>query len=729
MDEGDEQVAVFESLLVWLRTFGDLHGSCETAQELSDGVALSQALHQIVPDWFDDEWLGRIKVESSNNRRIRISNVKKVISRINEYYDQVLRQQITDFEWPDAGMIGDVPSVSHLTRLLQLILGVAISCDQKEVHIQNIMLLEESVQHFVMGAIQELLRRQAPTSVSLEVYKQLEEENKSIAEQLSEVMNDKDGIAQRCYDLEQERTTLQEERDALAADNQRLRDMEKSRDETDSGPSEAHQANYRQQQLTAQIEQMTQEKFEMEAARDDFRQQIDDLQRTIAGLRSENKDLTELAESAQKLADERDEFQLAADKLRKFERQIESYKLKLDEANSQKKAAKDQCDTLSDRVAALEEDSRLASVAKVQAESYRQRLEKFEKEIDDERKKADRAEFEARKATEQIRDQEKEIRRLQQEVETIQDQSVEMHMSHNKKGFSLTDELSSVSDMQQKDRVHELEKEVEALRLSPANDDLVAQLQVAQSSVDDITAQKEKLQQDNRSQNQRIMELESKLESAVTAASRSSTSSPSHPAAVSKTESAAPVSTEAKRALAELRLQNKQMKSELEQRSGKYKEAASKVSNLQEALVKKDKDMKAQEQKYKRYIDKAKSVIENLTEAKEKSGQHSSSAEVGQLNSRLQEKSKRIESLEKDQLRVRQELEREQRIMASSWYEMCKHVQRKAAEERLSSSTAPTSLSSSTPGASFLARQRQGVLRTSLASTSSITPRSSASDP
>ena len=41
-------------------------------------------------------------------------------------------------------------------RLLQLILGCAVNCDDKQEYIQRIMSMEESVQHVVMNAIQEV---------------------------------------------------------------------------------------------------------------------------------------------------------------------------------------------------------------------------------------------------------------------------------------------------------------------------------------------------------------------------------------------------------------------------------------------------------------------------------------------------------------------------------------------------------------------------------------------
>lgn len=45
---------------------------------------------------------------------------------------------------------------TELSRLLQLVLGCAVSCDRKQFYIEQIMSLEESVQHVLMNAIQEV---------------------------------------------------------------------------------------------------------------------------------------------------------------------------------------------------------------------------------------------------------------------------------------------------------------------------------------------------------------------------------------------------------------------------------------------------------------------------------------------------------------------------------------------------------------------------------------------
>lgn len=45
---------------------------------------------------------------------------------------------------------------TELSRLLQLVLGCAVSCDRKQVYIEHIISLEASVQHVLMNAIQEV---------------------------------------------------------------------------------------------------------------------------------------------------------------------------------------------------------------------------------------------------------------------------------------------------------------------------------------------------------------------------------------------------------------------------------------------------------------------------------------------------------------------------------------------------------------------------------------------
>lgn len=52
--------------------------------------------------------------------------------------------------------LAETTDETELSRLLQLVLGCAVSCDRKQFYIEHIMSLEESVQHVLMNAIQEV---------------------------------------------------------------------------------------------------------------------------------------------------------------------------------------------------------------------------------------------------------------------------------------------------------------------------------------------------------------------------------------------------------------------------------------------------------------------------------------------------------------------------------------------------------------------------------------------
>lgn len=47
----------------------------------------------------------------------------------------------------------------ELSRLLQLVLGCAVTCDRKEFFIERIMSMEKSIQLILMNAIQEVIIR------------------------------------------------------------------------------------------------------------------------------------------------------------------------------------------------------------------------------------------------------------------------------------------------------------------------------------------------------------------------------------------------------------------------------------------------------------------------------------------------------------------------------------------------------------------------------------------
>ncbi|XP_016121715.1 protein Hook homolog 3-like [Sinocyclocheilus grahami] len=69
-------------------------------------------------------------------------------------------------------------------------------------YIQTIMMMEESVQHVVMTAIQELMSKESPVSSGNDSYVDLDRQLKKTVEDLNDALATKEEIAQRCHELD-----------------------------------------------------------------------------------------------------------------------------------------------------------------------------------------------------------------------------------------------------------------------------------------------------------------------------------------------------------------------------------------------------------------------------------------------------------------------------------------------------------------------------------------------
>lgn len=138
----DQQLS---SLITWLDTF-ELRPAHQTPEDISNGVALAEALTQIAPEWFTSSWHSKIKSDVGSNWRLKVSNLRKIIEAVTEYYVECLNQPLAGYVKPDAQKIGEHCDSQELKRLLQLVLGCAVNCNDKQYHITRIMGLEEAVQ-------------------------------------------------------------------------------------------------------------------------------------------------------------------------------------------------------------------------------------------------------------------------------------------------------------------------------------------------------------------------------------------------------------------------------------------------------------------------------------------------------------------------------------------------------------------------------------------------------
>nr|AAH55648.1 Zgc:66419 [Danio rerio] len=92
-----------DSLFIWLQSFQV--PSCASKHELTSGVAIAHVLNKIDSTWFNETWLSRIKEDGGTNWRLKVSNLKKILQSMMEYYHDVLSQQVSDEHVPDVRLL------------------------------------------------------------------------------------------------------------------------------------------------------------------------------------------------------------------------------------------------------------------------------------------------------------------------------------------------------------------------------------------------------------------------------------------------------------------------------------------------------------------------------------------------------------------------------------------------------------------------------------------------
>ncbi|XP_016384370.1 protein Hook homolog 3-like [Sinocyclocheilus rhinocerous] len=731
------RVELCESLLTWIQTFA-VEAPCSAVDEMTSGVAMAQVLQKIDGMYFTDAWISRIKPDVGDNWRLKISNLKKILKGILDYNHEVLGQQINDFTLPDVSLIAEHSDSAELGRMLQLILGCAVNCEQKQEYIQTIMMMEESVQHVVMTAIQELMSKESPVSSGNDSYVDLDRQLKKTVEDLNDALATKEEIAQRCHELDMQAYLVQEERDrlrlecidledrvnvflffcsnpslflcpefavclitslnsvqgsviksSLLAENQVL--MERL-NQSDSIEDLNSPAGRRHLQLQTQLEQLQEETFSVSVG-------------LCASIRliCAQYPICYAHEEAQSLKDEMDVLRHSSDKVSKLEAQVEVYKKKLEDLGDlrrQVKLLEEKNTSYMQNTVTLEEDLRKANAARGQLETYKRQVVELQNKLSEESKKADKMEFEYKRVKEKVDSLQKEKDRLRTERDSLKETIEELRCVKAQES-QLTSGLVPLGSNEPSDllsaeivtpefreRLIRLQHENKMLKLAQEGSDN-EQIALLQSLLEDANSRKNELETENRLVNQRLLQGQSQVEELQKSLQEHG----------SKAEDTVIMKRKCQEHLEKLMDATNELQKKsaaIEELENKHSSSDQRIEELEDALKKKDEDMKQMEERYKKYLEKAKSVIRTL-DPKQNQG---SAPEVQALKTQVHERERMLISLQKEYDKLSSQKDQEEKLIVSAWYNMGMALQKKAAEERLASTGS---------GQSFLARQRQAT--------------------
>ncbi|XP_023287425.1 protein Hook homolog 2 isoform X1 [Seriola lalandi dorsalis] len=697
-----DKAELCDSLLTWLQTFQV--PSCNSKFDLTSGVAIGHVLHRIDPSWFNETWLGRIKEESGANWRLKVSNLKKILKSMLEYYHDVLGHQVSDDHLPDVNLIGEMGDVTELGKLVQLVLGCAVSCEKKQEQIQQIMTLEESVQHVVMTAIQELLSKEPSSEPgSPETYGDFDYQSRKYYF-LSEEADEKEDLSQRCQDLEHQLSVALEEKSSLQAETRSLKEKLSRCDSLDASTTAI--TGKKLLLLQSQMEQLQEENYRLENSRDDMRVRGEILEREVTDLQQRNEELTSLAQEAQALKDEMDILRHSSDRVNQLEAMVETYKRKLEDLGDlrrQVRLLEERNTVYMQRTCELEEELRRANAVRNQLDTYKRQAHELHTKHSAEAMKAEKWQFEYKNLHDKYDALLKEKERLISERDTLRETNDELRCAQVQQrclsgAGGLCDSGVTVGNLAAEIMPTELKETV--VRLQSENKMLCVQeetyrqkLVEVQAELEEAQRSKNTLETQNRLNQQQISELRSQIEELQRALQEQD----------SKTEDA--ISSLLKKKLEEHLEKLHEAHTDLQKKREVIDDLepkvdsnmAKKIDELQEILRKKDEDMKQMEERYKRYVEKARTVIKTLDP---KQLPVAATPDVQALKNQLAEKERKIHHLEHDYEKSRARHDQEEKLIISAWYNMGMALHQKVSGERLGPSN---------QAMSFLAQQRQST--------------------
>uniref|UniRef100_A0A4W5LU56 Hook microtubule tethering protein 2 n=1 Tax=Hucho hucho TaxID=62062 RepID=A0A4W5LU56_9TELE len=556
------------------------------------------------PSWFNEAWLGRIKEESGANWRLKVSNLKKILQSMLEYYHDVLGHQVADEHLPDINLIGEFGDVTELGKLVQLVLGCAVSCEKKQGELAGIeeALLGNSKKYYF----------------------------------LSEEVEVKEDLGQRCRDLEHQLAAVLEEKSSLQVETHSLREKLSRSDPQDASTTITGKKLLL---LQSQMEQLQEENYRLENSRDDMRVRGEILEREVLDLTHRNDELTNLAQEAQTLKDEMDILRHSSDRVSRLEALVETYKRKLEDLGDlrrQVRLLEERNTVYMQRTCELEEELRRANSVRTQLRSGSLSTRTFRTRVGP------------------------GTTPLQTKMYYLKGETVVRLQSENK--------MLCVQEESYRQRLVEVQ----------------GQLEESQRSQNTLETQ-------NRLNQQQISELRSQVEDLQKALQEQG----------SKAEDSSLLKKKLEEHLEKLHEAHSDLQKKREVIDDLEPKAdgnmAKKIDELQEILKKKDEDMKLMEERYKRYVEKARTVIKTLDP---KQPPLTVSPDVQALKNQLTERDRKIQHLEHDYEKSRSRHDQEEKLIISAWYNMGMALQQKVVGERSGPSN---------QAQSFLAQQRQST--------------------
>ncbi|CAF4399858.1 unnamed protein product [Rotaria socialis] len=659
---------LFDSLIEWMKTL-NLNGT----EDLSDGRTIALCLNNIDSIHFKKVWLQTIRTDSENNCRIKAKNLNEILAHIINYYSKIFDQSLIDFQMPNLNMIAERVDEIELSRLLQLVLGCAVSCNRKEFYIERIMSMEKSVQHILMNAIQELMIKD--NRKSQEDYSEIENQLKQKFEEFNRVIKEKKDIENHSHELSLQISALEMEKLHLIQQTTKLNkciETFENRSETDTVPI----SRYRILQEEIQFQQ--EEILKLEIAVQDCKTKCDTLHEDNENLLKRNDDLMKLADNARILKDELDVFRNECEKMTRLQTTIDSYKIKLEEMcdlRKQIKRLEEKNLRLLEEKSHLEQENKHAKLLQTQVEFHKKTHQELYRKMSELQCLADKTEFEKQLNEEKLKSINEEKLKLIDEIQLLRkrnEQLVNVDPDDVPEEPNSSDVLTgaladlNIFHLPAEIRQHfiRLQHENEMLKLSQTEENNNERVLLLQANYEQLKNRNNQLNNELRVSNQKILELE---------------------ATANDSENTIEM-TNLKKTLNRTVSYHEEESIRIKAR---INELQKRLENAEKQLIEKDtiisiktSELAAINERYREYLEKAKMVLRQMVP-------HNDSSLVNQelhsLRKKSHEKNRKLKDLQKQYEKVKSMKESQEKLFVSAWYSLANQLQPNEFEAQLAS--------------------------------------------
>lgn len=527
---------------------------------------------------------------------------------------------------PEVMKIAELNDVVELEKLLKLILGLAVNCNDKQNYITQIMEMEENVQQNIMKALQDIENIGGSASARNSLNLQ------------NDIKDDREQLAQKCHEKENQIAIMIVEKNSMQQEIQKLQMLLERYENPavigDDGASLGNpiQGSVRYNELRKQVDNLKNDLMLSETVKEDLKMKSNQQEKEIQFFQVKMDELTKASSELSQIKDEVDILREASEKSKIYETQLATYKKKLEDYNDLKRQVKQYEDRAAEYLKQniqYEDEAKKYSGLKGQMELYKKELEELHTKLDSEMQKTVKAEFDLQVMQTKISGLQRERDNLLAQRDSLQEKVDELRCNQSGDDDSTNISRELLGDSY-KEKVTRLEAENKALREGQGGQTALSDL------LNDANQRNEKLREQLKTSNQKILLLTSQN-----------------------------VSDDEKNTngIVELRELCETREHLLEEAQSQITSSHTRARQLEASLEAKSQELSALEMKYRKCVEKAKEVIKGL-DPRMLGDMEGASAEVP----------------EPDNMSVM-----ESRLIASAFYRMAMNVQRDTVDSRLAS--------------------------------------------